>query len=337
MNFFCRRWLLESRGAAFDLWSRGLARLVWGWGVICCRRLSPVVGVSISTIATFPYPRSSNRTCGLPASGFRSKIILTPTAGSSASAIGILGRDRSTVACWRNARIFPSLPNQGKSTNAQALLDYNRGTGQSKRFIAFWMTPTLGMRTNAASAPSTSTSAHFVALRPQWSDDTEYRSRRRFANCAATHVCCLIISVWRTTPHDAARSFYNELKRCAADAPSAIATIIHPAGITVAAAGNRCPDPSCTGKRAQPSIETCPKWIKFDERRVANTTVVLARYSHCSHNSAREIVLCSQQKLLFTRQLLSINTVTYTEYNKEHRRRFAIVGVEFQENPEKSL
>ena len=57
---------------------------------------------------------------------------------------------------------------------------------------------------------------------------------------------------------DAARPFYNELKRRAADAPSAIAAITDATGLKVAAAGRLCPDPSCTGKRAQQPIETYP-------------------------------------------------------------------------------
>ena len=41
-----------------------------GRGSSCCWRLSPLASASVSPLATFPLPRSSNRTCGFPASGF---------------------------------------------------------------------------------------------------------------------------------------------------------------------------------------------------------------------------------------------------------------------------
>ena len=47
------------------------ARPALGVGeVAVCRRLSLCAGASVLTMATFPRPRSSNRTCGFPASGF---------------------------------------------------------------------------------------------------------------------------------------------------------------------------------------------------------------------------------------------------------------------------
>ena len=59
---------VESRGGAPAL-DRGSR---------CCRRLSPLAGASISFLAAFPRPRSSNRTCGFPASGFQSRSCLRP-------------------------------------------------------------------------------------------------------------------------------------------------------------------------------------------------------------------------------------------------------------------
>ena len=59
---------VESRGGAPAL-DRGSR---------CCRRLSPLAGASISVLAAFPRPRSSNRTCGFPASGFQSRSCLRP-------------------------------------------------------------------------------------------------------------------------------------------------------------------------------------------------------------------------------------------------------------------
>ena len=52
-------------------WSRGEARPALDRGSSCCRRLSPLAGASISFLAAFPHPRSSNRTCRFPASGFQ--------------------------------------------------------------------------------------------------------------------------------------------------------------------------------------------------------------------------------------------------------------------------
>ena len=59
---------VESRGGAPAL-DRGSR---------CCRRLSPLAGASISFLAAFPRPRSSNRTCCFPASGFQSGSCLRP-------------------------------------------------------------------------------------------------------------------------------------------------------------------------------------------------------------------------------------------------------------------
>ena len=59
---------VESRGGAPAL-DRGSR---------CCRRLSPLAGASISFLAAFPHPRSSNRTCCFPASGFQSGSCLRP-------------------------------------------------------------------------------------------------------------------------------------------------------------------------------------------------------------------------------------------------------------------
>ena len=48
------------------------------WGVAVCRRLSLCVGASVHTFATFPRPRSSNWTCGYPASSFPTKSCPRP-------------------------------------------------------------------------------------------------------------------------------------------------------------------------------------------------------------------------------------------------------------------
>ena len=63
---------VESRGGAPAL-DRGSR---------CCRRLSPLAGASISFVAAFPHPRSSNRTCCFPASGFQSGSCLRPRKAS---------------------------------------------------------------------------------------------------------------------------------------------------------------------------------------------------------------------------------------------------------------
>ena len=63
---------VESRGGAPAL-DRGSR---------CCRRLSPLAGASISFLAAFPRPRSSNRTCCFPASGFQSGSCLRPRKAS---------------------------------------------------------------------------------------------------------------------------------------------------------------------------------------------------------------------------------------------------------------
>ena len=49
-----------------------------GRGSSSCWRLSPLASASVSPLATFPLPRSSNRTCGFPASGFPMGSCLLP-------------------------------------------------------------------------------------------------------------------------------------------------------------------------------------------------------------------------------------------------------------------
>ena len=115
---------------------------------------------------------------------------------------------------------------------------------------------------------------------------------------------CLIIYVWLRTPEATARSFYNDLKRCAADAPSAIA------GITVAATGRLCPVIQATArKRAQQPIVACLEWIKFVERRAAK--VLLQSDLHIVHATlACEIVLWTQQKFVVSQ----IHSAVFTRY-----------------------
>ena len=69
-------------------WSRGEARPALDRGSCCCRRLSPLAGASISFIAAFPHPRSSNRTCGFPASRLSVEIMPSPTESPGASMQG---------------------------------------------------------------------------------------------------------------------------------------------------------------------------------------------------------------------------------------------------------
>ena len=68
--------------------SRGEARPALDRGSCCCRRLSPLAGASISFIAAFPHPRSSNRTCGFPASRLSVEIMPSPTESPGASMQG---------------------------------------------------------------------------------------------------------------------------------------------------------------------------------------------------------------------------------------------------------
>ena len=106
-------------------------------------------------------------------------------------------------------------------SDAQTLLGYNRG---------HWSIETVHRILNDTN---------------NWNED-QCRIRTGPENVNA-HLLLYYLRLTKNTD-DAARSFYNEFKRRAADAQFAIVAITHPAGITVAITGKPYPDPRCSRK-----------------------------------------------------------------------------------------
>ena len=78
------------------------------WGVAVCRQLSLCVGASVLTMATFPRPRSSNWTCGIPATSLPTRSCLRPrkALGLRRKVYQAIDRPQPFV---REARVLPAL------------------------------------------------------------------------------------------------------------------------------------------------------------------------------------------------------------------------------------